>query len=102
MLVMPFWLCNAPATFKRVMDSGLYKKTHVESYVDDILIFPPDPDSHLSHHEVLKHLEVAGVQLVRRNGNSALVQSNFSGTAFPLRGEHQSLYTLKGFDPFLS
>ena len=58
MLVMPFELCNAPATFLRVMDQALYRVPHVESYVDDILIFSPDFDAHLSHlREVLKHLK---------------------------------------------
>ena len=64
MLVMPFGLCNAPATFQRVMDQALYRVPHVESYVDDILIFSPDFDAHLSHlREVLKHLKDAGLQL---------------------------------------
>ena len=64
MLVMPFELCNTPATFLRVMDQALYRVPHVESYVDDILIFSPDFDAHLSHlREVLKHLKDAGLQL---------------------------------------
>ena len=39
MLVMPFGLYNAQATFQRVMDCSLDRVPHCESYVDDILIF---------------------------------------------------------------
>ena len=41
MLVMPFGLCNTPASFQRVMNHALYRVHHAESYVDDILIFSP-------------------------------------------------------------
>ena len=47
MLVMPFGLCNASATFQREMDRSLHRVPHVQSYADDILIFSPDFDAHL-------------------------------------------------------
>lgn len=51
--VMPFGLCNAPATFERMMDSilrGLKWKTCL-CYLDDIVVFSPDFDTHLRRLE---------------------------------------------------
>ena len=87
MLVMPFGLCNAPATFQRVMDRALYRVNHVESYVDDILIFSPDFDSHLSHlREVLKHLQVAGLQLRKEKCQFGFSSVEFLGHRISFEG----------------
>ena len=47
--VMPFGLCNAPATFQRLMDHCLagLKWHSVLVYLDDIVIFSKDFDSHV-------------------------------------------------------
>lgn len=53
--VMPFGLCNAPSTFQRAMDlvlSGL-KWEFAQVYLDDILIYSPDFESHLDHLRAL-------------------------------------------------
>lgn len=64
--VMPFGLCNAPATFERMMDTilrGLKWKTCL-CYLDDIVVFSPDFDTHLSRlKHVLTCLSDAGLQL---------------------------------------
>ena len=87
MLVMPFGLCNAPATFQRVMDRALYRVNHVESYVDDMLIFSPDFDSHLSHlREVLKHLQVAGLQLRKEKCQFGFSSVEFLGHRISFEG----------------
>src|SRR6185369_13649292 len=49
--VMPFRLCNAPATFQRLMDNVLYDVTwkFVLVYMDDIIIFSKTVEEHAEH-----------------------------------------------------
>ncbi len=63
---MPFGLCNAPATFQRVMQAVLvgleWRSCFV--YLDDILIASRTFDEHLEHiKEVLQRLRAAGLRL---------------------------------------
>lgn len=60
--VMPFGLCNAPATFSRYMSQLLSDLPHVFVYLDDILIASRDTESHLQHlRSVLTRLKEAGL-----------------------------------------
>ena len=64
--VMPFGLVNAPATFQRTMDCVLagLKWTKALVYLDDVVIFSPSFDQHLSDlAEVLDRLIEAGLKL---------------------------------------
>ena len=58
--VLPMGLTNAPATFQRTMNrlfSDVLDK-YVVVYLDDILIFSRDLESHEKHvHEVLQRLQ---------------------------------------------
>lgn len=64
--VLPFGLCNAPATFERLMErvlKGILFKTCLV-YLDDIIVFGPSFDEHLIRlKEVLTRLKQAGLQL---------------------------------------
>ena len=64
--VMPFGLCNAPATFQRLMEvalNGLVRKTCLV-YLDDILVFGSTFDEHLENlAQVFSRLREAGLCL---------------------------------------
>jgi len=51
--VMPFGVCNAPATFQNMMDDVLHvqiRQGEVSDYIDDVIIgTPPDPTGKLDH-----------------------------------------------------
>ena len=64
--VMPFGLCNAPATFQRLMDSilaGLHWRSCLV-YIDDIVVIGKSFDEHLYNlQQVLERLRQAGLKL---------------------------------------
>ena len=63
---MPFGLCNAPATFERLM-SQVLRRLHWKRclvYIDDILVFGKDLESALHNLElVLDRVAKYGLQL---------------------------------------
>ncbi|KAL5509722.1 hypothetical protein EMCRGX_G005140 [Ephydatia muelleri] len=64
--VMPFGLCNAPATFQRLMErvlAGLHWMTCLV-YLDDIIIFSRSVETHVKQlKEVLECLKIAGLKI---------------------------------------
>ena len=65
-LQLPFGLRNAPATFQRAMNIifSLVRWKYALVYLDEIIIFSRDDDTHLRHLEcVLKILQEAGATL---------------------------------------
>ena len=64
--VMPFGLCNAPATFQRLMDlvlSGL-QWSQCLVYLDDVIVMGRNFKEHMSNlHNVLQRLREAGLKL---------------------------------------
>ena len=63
-LVMPFGLTNAPAAFQRFVNTIFANMLDVSVviYLDDILIYSGDMDSHQQHvREVLHHLRLHGL-----------------------------------------
>ena len=62
--VLPFGLCNGPATYQRYMNDVLmdYMDDFVMAYLDDILIYSEDPLTHIEHvKKVLTRLREAGL-----------------------------------------
>lgn len=63
---MPFGLCNAPATFQRVMEHCLGHRNFemVLLYLDDVIIFSKTYEEHLQHlEEVFTQLAKSGLKL---------------------------------------
>ena len=64
--VMPFGLCNAPATFQRLMDlvlSGL-QWAHCLVYLDDVIILGRSFEEHIQNLGlVLQRLRAAGLKI---------------------------------------
>ena len=52
-LVMPFGLCNAPATFQRTMNFLLHDVTNTNVFIDDITVYSETLEDHLLHLENL-------------------------------------------------
>jgi len=63
-VVMPFGLCNAPATFQRLIDRVLRDCCWAIGYFDDILIFSERVDEHLNHiRDVCSRLRRFGLRV---------------------------------------
>ena len=63
---MPFGLCNAPPTFKRLMQNCLGKLnlTYCLIYLDDVIVFSEMPEEHLQRMRVVfNHLQEHGLKL---------------------------------------
>ena len=54
-LVMPFGLCNAPATFQRLMDAVILPeyRAFIETYIDDLMTHSLTFEDHLRHLAIL-------------------------------------------------
>ena len=52
---MPFGLCNAPATFQRLMQNCLSELnlTYCLIYLDDVIVYSKDPKQHLERMQVV-------------------------------------------------
>ena len=64
--VMPFGLCNAPATFQRLMDSVLagLQWSACLGYIDDIIIMGKSFEEHLHNlQQVFERIKLAGLKL---------------------------------------
>lgn len=80
---MPFGLCNAPATFQRVIEkvlSGLQWRISV-LYLDDIIVHSRDFDTHLENlNLVLDRLQAANLKLKAKKCNFFPERSEFPRT----------------------
>ena len=81
--VLPMGLCNAPATFQRIVNT-IFQEELLEGflniYLDDILIHSTDPESHLKHLErVLIRLRQTGLKAKRKKCEFMLRELKFLG-----------------------
>uniref|UniRef100_A0AAV2K2W5 ribonuclease H n=2 Tax=Knipowitschia caucasica TaxID=637954 RepID=A0AAV2K2W5_KNICA len=80
--VMPFGLCNAPATFERLMERVLadIPRSHCVVYLDDLLVHASDFSKALGHLSgVFSAIRHAGLRL--NPAKCHLLQRNFLGLA---------------------
>ena len=63
--VMPFGLCNAPATFQRLVQRVLMGlESFCSVYIDDILVFSANPEEHVEHlRQIFGRLRRFGLKL---------------------------------------
>ena len=87
--VMPFGLCNAPATFQRLMDTVLagLKWQSCLVYLDDVIVFSNDFDKHLLDlHAVLTRLREAGLKLKAKKWHFCCEEVDFLGHVISNKG----------------
>ncbi|CAH8639508.1 unnamed protein product [Dicrocoelium dendriticum] len=83
-LRMPFGLCNAPATFRRLLLMVLGNLQGVVVYGDDIIVFSETEQEHVTRlGAVLQRLDEAGLKLSRKKSQIAQ-KSIFAEKASPL------------------
>ena len=79
---VPFGLCNAPATFSRLMDrvlAGLHWETCL-FYLDDIIVFSSTWEEHLARlREVFERLRHANLKLGADKCTFAAKEVNYLG-----------------------
>lgn len=86
---MPFGLCNAPATFQRLMQRCLNGQINESLlvYLDDIIVYSPDFGTHLRHlDEVFERLWKHGLKLFPNKCNLFHRQVKFLGHVVNQRG----------------
>ena len=85
--VMPFGLCNAGATFQRIMELVLSDLRNSTAYIDDILTFSEDFDKHLEHLEkLLIRLKDANLKVKTSKCKIASEQTMFLGYKISAQG----------------
>jgi hypothetical protein len=87
--VLPFGLCNGPATFQRYMNDILidYLDDFCIAYLDDILIYSEDPLQHEEQvHKVLKRLREAGLQADIRKCEFGVQRTKYLGYILTTKG----------------
>jgi hypothetical protein len=78
--VMPFGLCNAGATFQRIMELVVEGLTNTTVYIDDILIYSKTFEEHMKHIKaVLERLKEAGIKIKTSKCEVACQETTFLG-----------------------
>ena len=89
--VMPFGLCNAPATFQRLMErvlAGLQWRI-LALYLDDVIVFASSIEDHLNRlEEVFKRCQEAGLKLKPKKCSFLQESVQFLGHLVDAKGVH--------------
>ena len=88
-LRMPFGLKNAPATFQRLMDEFLegLDENAVQVYMDDIVVFSPDRESHMKHlTQFMKRVKEFGLKISIEKSNLGQTEVKFMGHTISEKG----------------
>ena len=87
--VMPFGLCNGPASFQRFINSVLfdYIDDFCTAYIDDILIYSEDPLEHEAHVcKVLDRLRQAGLPVDVKKSEFSVTSTKYLGFIISTEG----------------
>ena len=87
--VLPFGLCNGPATYQRYMNDVLmdYLNDFCMAYLDDILIYSEDPLEHATHvKKVLDRLRAAGLQADIQKSEFSVTRTKYLGHVLTNKG----------------
>ena len=87
--VLPFGLCNGPATYQRYMNDVLidYLDDFCIAYLDDILIYSKDPQTHEKHVKmVLERLRAARLQVDIKKSEFHVTQTKYLGYVLTNQG----------------
>ena len=87
--VLPFGLCNGPATYQRYMNDVLmdYLDDFCTAYLDDILIYSEDPKEHEAHvKKVLRRLSEAGLQADIEKSEFSVTRTKYLGYVLTTKG----------------
>ena len=87
--VMPFGLCNGPASFQRFINSVLfdYIDDFCTAYIDDILIYSEDPLEHEEHvRKVLDRLRQAGLPVDVKKSEFSVTSTKYLGFIISTKG----------------
>ena len=98
---MPFGLRNASSTFQRMMDDIFFDFNCVFVYIDDILIFSDDRDSHINDIDaVLKQLNAYDLKVSISKCAFCVTELNFLGFNISCDGLKPSSKKLKELEEF--
>jgi hypothetical protein len=87
--VLPFGLCNGPATYQRYMNDILfdYLDDFCTAYLDDIIVYSSDPLEHAEHvRKVLLRLRAAGLQVDIKKCEFNVTRTKFLGFILTTEG----------------
>ena len=87
--VLPFGLCNGPATYQRYMNDVLieYLDNFCIAYLDDILIYSESMSEHIRHvRKVLERLRQAGLQVDIKKSEFHVTRTKYLGYILTDRG----------------
>ena len=103
--VMPFGLCNAPATFQRLMQHTLRglggDHPFCSAYIDDIVVFSSSLEEHIEHlNQVFQRLRDVGLKLHPKKCHFARQQVLYLGHIISAKGIYPNPEKVKAVQQF--